>query len=110
MRIITLFQAKFAIRGGGHNRNVGWSSIGSYGVLIDMYKLNQISLSSDKSVVTMGPGNRWGEVYSYLVGSGVSTIGGRVPEVGVSGLTLGGKMYPRETTEYRAHYGMGCLD
>lgn len=93
LRIATFTGTKFALRGGGHNPNAGWSSIGSTGLLADLYQLKYLSLSQDKNIISIGPGNRWSNVYRYLDRTGVSAAGGRVPEVGVSGLLLGGKNF-----------------
>lgn len=84
---------KFAIRSGGHSPNPGWSSVGDAGILIDLQRLNQISLSEDKKVASLGPGGRWGEVIDTLDAQGATIVGGRSPIVGVGGLILGGK-YP----------------
>ena len=91
LRVINFLQIKFAVRSGGHSPNPGWSSIGQPGILIDMQKLNQITVSGDKSVVSLGPGGRWGDVYTALDPYGVSVIGGRIPHVGVAGVILGGQ-------------------
>jgi len=80
------------VRGGGHNPNSGWASIGSTGLLVDLYLLKTLELSQDKDIIKVGPGNRWSDVYQYLNGTGVSAAGARVPEVGVSGQLLGGKI------------------
>lgn len=40
--------------------------------------------------MSLGPGLRWGDVYNALDSYGVSLIGGRIPQVGVGGLILGG--------------------
>lgn len=92
LRIVTFTHARFALRGGGHNPNTGWSSVGSIGLLVDLYQLKNLSLSEDKKIISIGPGNRWADVYRYLDGTEVSAAGGRVPEVGVSGLLLRGKI------------------
>ena len=52
--------------------------------------MNQLTVSSDRSVLNLGPGLRWGDVYNALDAYGVSVIGGRIPHVGVAGLILGG--------------------
>lgn len=90
MTIITSTQAKFSVRSGGHDFNVNHSDIGSTGVLIDMVHLNSISLSADKSNVTIGTGAQWGAVYQALNGTGVSVNGGKSPNPGIGGQTLGG--------------------
>jgi FAD/FMN-containing dehydrogenase len=60
------------------------------GVLIGFIKLDQFQLSADKSYVSVGPGNRWEDVYNYLEPYGLVALGGRVGNVGVPGLLLGG--------------------
>ena len=52
--------------------------------------MNQFTVSSDNSIVSLGPGLRWGDVYNALDPYGLSVIGGRIPHVGVAGLILGG--------------------
>ena len=80
------------MRSGGHSPNPGWSSINDTGILIDLQKLNRFTINSDNSVVSLGPGLRWLEVYNALDSYGVSVIGGRIPHVGVGGLILGGSV------------------
>ena len=60
------------------------------GILVGLTDLNQITLSSDKSYVSVGPGRRWEEVYDFLEPYGLVVLGGRVGIVGVPGLLLGG--------------------
>lgn len=68
----------------------GYNGIDSTGVLLSSSNLTSMALSSDKSVVSVSPGNRWGDVYSYLAPSKLAAVGGRIGHVGVSGLLLGG--------------------
>lgn len=56
-----------------------------------MQKLNQIQLSQDGSVVSLGPGARWGEVTNFLAAKGLAAVGGRVNSIGVGGLLVGGE-------------------
>ena len=90
LKIVKFFHVKFAIRSGGHSPNPGWSSIRRPGILIDLQKLNQIGVSADHRIASLGPGGRWGDVFAALDPYGVSVIGGRIPHVGVGGLMLGG--------------------
>jgi FAD/FMN-containing dehydrogenase len=90
MKVISFLQTPFAVRSGGHSPNPDFSSIGSNGVLISTSNLNAITVSPDNSVASIGPGQRWGAVYEALDPYGVSVVGGRIPEVGVAGLILGG--------------------
>ncbi|MCJ1348031.1 hypothetical protein MMC31_006262 [Peltigera leucophlebia] len=103
LKIVSFFQAKFAIRSGGHSPNPGWSSIKDPGVLIDLQKLNQIAISADKSVASLGPGGRWADVFAALDPYGVSVIGGRIPQVGVGGLILGGGLF-----HFSGEYGLAA--
>lgn len=89
---------KFAVRSGGHSPNPGWASITQSGILIDLSALNNITVSEDKSTITVGPGQRWGDVYDFLDSYGVGVIGGRIPHVGVGGLILGGELNPSNGT------------
>ena len=57
---------------------------------IDLSLLNEITVSEDKTTTHVGPGNRWLDVYSYLDTKKLSVVGGRVAEIGVGGLVLGG--------------------
>ncbi|KAK6534385.1 hypothetical protein TWF281_005708 [Arthrobotrys megalospora] len=82
-------QTKFSIRSGGHMANPGFSSAGPDAVLISLTNLTKLSLSNDKSIATIGVGNRWGTVYNYLQPYNVTVIGGRIGTVG-SALVLGG--------------------
>ncbi len=81
---------KFAIRSGGHTPWAGSANIEG-GVTIDMKYINQVDVSSDQTVTSVGPGNRWVDVYLKLDAMGLAIPGGRVSEVGVGGLTLGGE-------------------
>lgn len=90
LAIVAATNATFSIRSGGHDFNVGHSSVGMQGLLIDMVNFDSISLHPDKSAVTVGPGVRWGAVYDSLNGTGVSVNGARSPNPAVAGQTLGG--------------------
>jgi len=67
------------------------ANIGSEGLTIDLSKLNDVSVSADHSLVSVGGGARWVDVYRTLHDLGLAAPGGRVANVGVGGLTLGGK-------------------
>ena len=69
---------------------VGSNSIDSDGVLLSMSDLNTLQLSEDASIVSVGPGNRWRDVYDFLEPHSLTAVGGRVGGVGVPGLLLGG--------------------
>lgn len=68
------------------------ANINATGVLISSTNLNTLALSDDKSYLSVGPGPRWGDVFTYLNGTDLMVVGGRLGPVGVSGLLLGGGM------------------
>lgn len=90
--IISFYGVTFAVRSGGHSPNPGWSSVGENGILIDMARLNTISLSDDRSYASVGPGARWLNVYQHLDAEKAVVPGARVPQVGVGGFILGGML------------------
>jgi FAD/FMN-containing dehydrogenase len=90
LKLVTLLKSKFAVRGGGHNANPGFSSVDASGLLIDTGALNSINLSKDKKTASLGPGATWDQVYEKLEKEQLTVAGGRVKDVGVGGLLLGG--------------------
>ncbi|VDB99546.1 unnamed protein product [Peniophora sp. CBMAI 1063] len=95
--IVGLTRTPFAVKGGGHATNVGFSS--TTGVQVSMTRFNNITLSEDMATVDIGAGLTWDEVYDALDGTGMNVVGGRVTGVGVAGLTLGGG-YSWKTSQY----------
>ncbi|KAJ6608147.1 putative FAD-binding oxidoreductase [Mycena sp. CBHHK59/15] len=87
--ILSSCQAEFAVRGGGHMNFPGSNNINN-GVLLALNKLNTITVNAngEESNFTVGPGNRWVDVYTALEPYGLYTIGGRLKTIGVPGLTL----------------------
>jgi FAD/FMN-containing dehydrogenase len=90
LKIITHFQATFAVRSGGHSANKGYGSVGNEGVVLDLSALNEISVFEEEGVVSIGPGATWEAVYTQLEKHKLTVAGGRVSDVGVGGLVLGG--------------------
>ncbi|KAL5363590.1 hypothetical protein BJX96DRAFT_187108 [Aspergillus floccosus] len=95
-------EAKFAVRGGGHMGIRGSNNIDN-GVLVVMSNLTTMKLSSDQSVLSLGPAYRWEDVYSYLQQYDLSVAGGRLGPVGVPGLLLAGGV-----NFYGNQVGWGC--
>ncbi|KAF1834788.1 FAD-binding domain-containing protein [Decorospora gaudefroyi] len=89
LKIITFLRIPFSIRSGGHSPNPGHSGLES-GFLVDLSKLNSMTISEDRKTFSVGPGVRWGQVYEFLDPYDVTAVGGRIPHVGVGGLLLGG--------------------
>ncbi|KAL0579493.1 hypothetical protein V5O48_002535 [Marasmius crinis-equi] len=91
MKIATRHECKFAVRSGGHMAWTGASNIDDHGFTIDLQNLNTgVSLSDDHSVVSFSAGSRWRDVYRVLTPHNLTTVGGRVGDVGVGGFLLGG--------------------
>lgn len=90
LKLVTVFQATFAVRSVGHNPNAGFASVGQTGVVLDLSAMNEIVLSTQKDYVSVGPGATWDQVYSTLEQDQLTVVGGRVAGVGVGGLLLGG--------------------
>ncbi|OQE18060.1 hypothetical protein PENFLA_c022G04951 [Penicillium flavigenum] len=78
-KVINFFQVKFTVRSGAHSPNPGWSSVGSQGILLDLSRLNSVSLSADGQIASVGPGLRWGEVTMALDAEKAVVIGGDCP-------------------------------
>ena len=85
-----LAHCPIAIKGGGHTPWEGSSNVND-GVTFDMGGMRDIVLTEDKSIVSVGGGARWIDVYETLDSEYLSVSGGRVASVGVAGLTLGGE-------------------
>ncbi|KAN0133064.1 FAD-binding domain containing protein [Lactarius tabidus] len=88
LHILGSTRTPFAVKGGGHAFNPGFSS--TTGVQISMTRFNAISFDNSTGTVEAGSGVTWDQVYATLNSTGFNVIGGRVPTVGISGLTLGG--------------------
>lgn len=79
----------FAVRSGGHMIWPGSANINT-GITIDMRAMNELTLSDDKSVATLGVGGVWSDIYPQLVPHNLTVMGGRVSGIGVGGLATGG--------------------
>lgn len=69
--------------------NNGFSSTAN-GVLFSLSGLNKLEINEQAQIASIGPGRRWGSVYSELSPRGYTVAGGRATNVGVGGLSLGG--------------------
>ncbi|KIK57952.1 hypothetical protein GYMLUDRAFT_171900 [Collybiopsis luxurians FD-317 M1] len=78
----------FAVKGGGHTSNPGFSS--TSGVQISLDNFAGVVYDKNAGTVTIGASLVWDEVYLALEQYGVTVLGGRFPSVGVAGLLLGG--------------------
>ncbi|GLB42526.1 putative oxygen-dependent FAD-linked oxidoreductase family protein [Lyophyllum shimeji] len=78
----------FAVKGGGHASNPGFSS--TPGVLIAMSRFSEVTYDAASQTAVVGAGLIWDDVYAALAPHNVNVVGGRVTGVGVAGFTLGG--------------------
>ncbi len=76
-----------SIRSGGHCYG-GWST-GS-GLVIDVSRLNEVSVDEPAATASVGAGARLIDVYAGIAPHSVAVPGGSCPTVGIAGLTLGG--------------------
>ncbi|KAI9441216.1 FAD-binding domain-containing protein [Lactarius indigo] len=97
LRILGSTRTPFAVKGGGHSTNPGFSS--TEGVQIALARFNDTKVNSEDGTVEIGPGLTWDQVYTALNSTGVNVVGGRIPGVGVAGLTLGGG-YSYQSSQY----------
>jgi FAD/FMN-containing dehydrogenase len=65
--------------------------------------LNAVKLNENKTVASIGAGNRWTEVFKVLDKHGIAVAGGRSGDVGVGGYTLGGGI-----SFFASAQGWGC--
>lgn len=95
-------QCPFAVRSGGHTAFQGASNIEG-GITVSFARMKTILVSTDKTIVSIQPGNTWGEVYTELGNHDVTVIGGRLAGIGVGGLTVSGGI------SYLSNlYGLAC--
>jgi FAD/FMN-containing dehydrogenase len=90
-----------AVRCGGHSY-AGYSTCEG-GILLDMSGFRSIDIASDKSHARIGGGVLCGAVEIETAKSGLATVLGQCPSVGVGGLLLGGGVGP-----LMSKYGLGC--
>ncbi|KAM0427104.1 hypothetical protein ACHAQK_012211 [Fusarium lateritium] len=97
-----LARCPFAAKSGGHAAFAGASSVED-GITVSFANLKDVSLSKDKKIAPIGPGNIWGVVFEELAKSDVTVIGGRIHNIGVGGLTTGGGI-----SYFSNLYGWAC--
>ena len=88
LQILGNSRTPFGVKSGGHATNPGFSS--TPGVQISLARFNTFKVNTEAQTVELGPSLTWDDVYERLNSYGVTVIGGRIPGVGVGGLTLGG--------------------
>ncbi|KAF9031935.1 hypothetical protein BJ165DRAFT_1535284 [Panaeolus papilionaceus] len=88
LKIVGDTRTPFAVKGGGHATNPGFSS--TTGVHISMYRFFEVKYMKSTETVDVGAGLLWDDVYDKLEPDRVTVVGGRMTGVGVAGLILGG--------------------
>lgn len=89
LQIILEEGCRFAVKGGGH-AHFPDDSISVGGVTIDLQKMRSIEVSADRSLAKLGSGHILYSLYSGLEKHNLTTLGGRVADVGLGGYALGG--------------------
>ncbi|KAH6974655.1 hypothetical protein BKA56DRAFT_441513, partial [Ilyonectria sp. MPI-CAGE-AT-0026] len=79
---------QFAVKSGGHSSFTA-STIND-GRVVDLARLNGVTVSQDRQTAIIEPGGRWADVYPVLQKYNLTVPGGRMFGVGVGGLSLGG--------------------
>jgi FAD/FMN-containing dehydrogenase len=77
-----------AIRSGGHS--VTGASLSDGGIVIDMRRMNAVSVDPAARTATVAGGATWADFDAATQPHNLVATGGRVSTTGVSGLTLGG--------------------
>ncbi|THH33054.1 hypothetical protein EUX98_g1104 [Antrodiella citrinella] len=98
LKILGATKVPFAVKGGGHTTNPGFSS--TPGVQIAMTRFNAITYNADEHIAELGAGLVWDEVYATLNPLGVNVVGERVTGVGVAGYLLGAGGYSYLSNQY----------
>ncbi|KAJ5251130.1 hypothetical protein N7489_001540 [Penicillium chrysogenum] len=89
LHILLDASCRFAVKGGGHARDPD-DSVSVGGVTIDMQKMRSIDVSADRLSVKLGSGHVLHSMYVGLENYNLTTLGGRVADVGLGGFALGG--------------------
>jgi len=88
LRILGQTKTPFAVKGGGHIENPGFSS--TPGVQLAMFRFSQVTFDQHTMTVDIGSGLVWDDVYRALDPLGVNVVGARATGIGVAGFLLGG--------------------
>ena len=77
-----------SVRGGGHS--VAGHAVVDGGVMIDLRPMSQVRVDPEQRVAWCGGGANWGQLDRETQAFDLAVTGGRMPDTGVGGLTLGG--------------------
>ncbi|KAJ5365504.1 FAD-binding type 2 [Penicillium concentricum] len=82
------YSIDLAVKGGGHSTAGTSSSDG--GLVIDLSRMNKVTVDIERKTITAQGGATWKEVDEGGAAHGLAAVGGTVNHTGVGGLTLGG--------------------
>jgi FAD/FMN-containing dehydrogenase len=77
-----------SVRGGGHS--VAGHAVVEGGLMIDLRPMSQVRVDPEQRTAWCGGGANWGQLDRETQAFGLAVTGGRMPDTGVGGLTLGG--------------------
>lgn len=87
LAFVRRFNLPVTARSGGHSY-AGYST--TTGLLLDVSRLNRVSVNASAGTATIGGGAHLIDVYTVLAQDGLVIPAGSCPTVGIAGLTLGG--------------------
>ncbi|KAH8995907.1 hypothetical protein EDB92DRAFT_1814381 [Lactarius akahatsu] len=96
MQVIKAYPVPFAVKGGGHTSNPGFSS--TPGIQISLLRFNKISFNDNKTELTVGAGCAFDEIYKVIRPENYNIVGGG-GSVGIGGWMMGGG-YSLKTNQY----------
>lgn len=102
LKYLTSVKGRFAVKSGGHFSIPGYNNIDD-GVLISTERMKAMTWKARDTVLELGAGVLWGEAYAKAAEKHKVVVGGRIPDIGVSGFLLGGGL-----SFIGAEYGFGC--
>lgn len=102
LKYLTLVKGRFAVKSGGHFSIPGYNNIND-GVLISTERMKTMNWKAGDTVLELSAGVLWGEAYAKAAEKHKVVVGGRIPDIGVSGFLLGGGL-----SYIGAEHGFGC--
>lgn len=94
LKTLVSHDCHFIVKSGGHERGTPGSNYRENAVILDLVRTKDFQIADGKKSVTIGAGWRWSSLYQALEEEDIMVLGGRVGEVGVGGLLLGGMLHP----------------